>query len=102
MEIKKYDEVIKSQKERIIEQYGKHIDIINEIFCKKYNRPTKLIENTKLLVYKTPRSRKIPKYEANLQHSQKTITMKLGENNVFWVYDDDDPSIDKIWENLCK
>jgi len=96
-QVNKYTAAIEEQHENIIEQYGKHIRIINDIFRTKYKQPQILLNNAKLLVYGTPE-----KPNANGRHAIDTINKALGENNVMWVVGKDEPTIDEIWDALCK
>lgn len=92
-----YSAAIAEQKQVIIKQYENYIFIINSLFETKYPSPTKLIQPTKLLVYETPLS-----LTDNNRYSIDTITAALGENSVVWYKQNERPSIDEIWNYLCK
>ncbi|MDD4576295.1 MAG: hypothetical protein PHI36_07700 [Bacteroidales bacterium] len=96
-QVKKYSETIKRQIINIEKQYGEHIRIINELFDTNYNPKVKLISSAKLLVYGTPKNP-----NANGKAVIEKINNELCENNVFWVYGDEEPSIDEIWNNLYR
>jgi len=96
-QVNKYTAAIGEQHEKIIEQYSEHIRIINEVFGTEYKQPKDLFGNAKLLVYKTPQDPR-----ENEKRSIKKINEELGANNVMWVKGDYEPTIDEIWDALCK
>lgn len=92
-----YTAGINEQATAIVEQYAKHIRVVNALFGTEYNTEGKLILTAKLLVYETP---KAP--NANGQHSIDTINSALGIKNILWVTADNEPTLDEIWDVLCK
>jgi len=96
-QVETYTKAIAEQYEAITEHYANHIKIINELFQTEYNPQVSLIPSAKLLVYLTPTP---PLHHG--QKSIKTINAELGENNVVWYKQGEEPYIDEIWEALCK
>ena len=96
-QVKTYTVSIVEQKQIIIEQYGNHVSIINRLFGTSFKAPTSLIQSAKLLVYETP-----SKLTDNNRYSISTINSYIGENNVAWLAQGERPSVDTIWESLCK
>lgn len=96
-QVNEYSAAINEQKEVIISQYGNYINLINKLFDTDYPVPQKLIQPAKLLVYETP----FNLTENNL-YSINTISATLGTNNVVWFNSNERPSIDEVWNKLCK
>lgn len=114
-QVNTYTSAIQEQDVDIIFEYTKHISICNELFATELQAPypsslynfqffgfdlfvqNHLVQNAKLIVYETPN---YP--NENGQHSIKTINQELGENNVMWVKQGNNPTLEEIWEALCK
>lgn len=90
-----YTAAMQEQREVIIEQYGEHVRIINDLFGTSYNPPKTLIEPAKLLVYETGGGT-----VKNASHSMDLINESLGVENIMWVEMGKAPTIDEIWEAL--
>ena len=97
LQVNTYTAAIERQREIILEQYARHIEIINGLFGSSFRHPQKLIEPAKLLVYGTPL-----RPTNNNFYSIDTINASLGANNVFFVKQGERPSTDEIWNSLCK
>lgn len=95
-QVKTYTAAIAEQRQNIIEQYARHIEIINGLFGTSYSSPLKLIEPAKLLVYDVPET-----LTANGEYSINKINLELGENNVLWVTYGN-PTLDEIRNSLTK
>lgn len=98
-QVNAYTRAIKDQESEIIKEYANHIDIINKLFDTKYNTVITLIPTAKLLVYKTPITPR--------EHGQRSIEdIKKGlcnkEKDVYWVMGEQEPPLDKIWDELCE
>lgn len=96
-QVNTYSAGISEQEQNIIEQYGNHVNIINRLFGTSYQVPLAVIKPAKLLVYETPTAP-----TGNNRYSMDTITLCLGRNNVAWLQQGEKPSIDEIWEKLCR
>lgn len=96
-QVNTYSKAILEQKETIVNQYENYIVIINSLFGTTYQKPQKLVQTAKLLVYETPLL-----LTNNNKYSIDTITAALGENNVAWFKQNERPSTDEIWNTLCK
>ncbi|MDE6666833.1 MAG: hypothetical protein K2K38_00630 [Clostridia bacterium] len=96
-QVNTYTAAIAEQEQIIIEQYGNHIDIINRLFGTDYSKPISLIKPAKLLVYETP-----SKPTENNLYSIDYINSAIKANNVAWFKQSEKPSLDEIWEILCK
>lgn len=94
-----YTSSIAEQRQTIIEQYGEHIRIVNEIFGTAYNPEITLIDTVKLLVYETPTNEKLTK---NGRYTINIINSKLGVNNTAWYLTGEEPSLNEIWDALCR
>lgn len=110
-----YTKAIHEQEIAIVFEYINHINIINELFGTTFESPfpsslynfnifgydlfvqNHLVPNAKLLVYDTPTNP-----NENGKNSIKTINKELGENNVMWVTQGNNPTLEEIWEALCK
>ena len=92
-----YKSAIQEQHQNIIEQYSKHIEIINKLFDTKYSSVISLIDDAKLLVYNTPKI-----LNENGQNSINLINQALKPENVAWIEIGEEPTIDEIWDMLCK
>ena len=96
-QVNTYTAAIAEQKQNILEQYARHIKIINGLFGTAFRPPKKLVEPAKLLVYETPKSPR-----DNGKYSIGKINIELGADNVFWVGEDIKPTLDDIWEPFTK
>ena len=96
-QVRIYTEAIKAQEKCIEEQYARHISIINALFNTEYCPKVTLIPKAKLLVYRTPKEPR-----DNGRYSIKEINNALGEESVYWVKEGSDPTLENIWEALCK
>lgn len=96
-QVKTYSASIIEQKQVIIEQYANHVSIINRLFATNYIAPVSLVQPAKLLVYETP-----TKLTDNNRYSIDTINSAIGTNNAVWFKTGERPTIDKIWDCLCK
>ena len=96
-QVQTYSDAISEQEKTIIEQYANHVNIINGLFDTAYEAPLTVIKPAKLLVYETPLS-----LTENNKYSINTINSSIKENNVAWFKKGEKPSIDEIWEGLCK
>lgn len=93
-----YTAGIAEQATAIVTQYAEHIWIVNALFGTAYSTQVSLMPKAKLLVYETP---KAP--NANGQHSIDTINnLLVGSENILWIAAGNEPTIDEIWEALCK
>lgn len=92
-----YSAAIKEQLQTIIKQYENYIAIINNLFGTNYQKPKKLVQPTKLLVYETPLNP-----TENNRYSIETITNMLGKANIVWLKQNERPTTDDIWNTLCK
>lgn len=96
-QVNTYSAAVAEQKQTIIKQYENYIDIINSLFGTAYQKPERLNQSAKLLVYETPLSP-----TDNNIYSIDNVTAALGKNNVVWFKQNERPSIDEIWNALCK
>ncbi|MCH5163965.1 MAG: hypothetical protein J1F36_02995 [Clostridiales bacterium] len=96
-QVNEYSRSIEEQEQTILNQYAKHVDIVNCLFGTQYRVPKKLIQPAKLLVYETPLN-----LTDNNLYSIDTINAALGANNVVFVKREERPSTDEIWNSLCK
>lgn len=96
-QVNTYSAAICEQEQIIIEQYGNHVNIINKLFGTSYEAPLALVKPAKLLVYETPLA-----LTENNAYSINTINSSIKEKNVAWFKRGEKPSIDEIWEKLCK
>lgn len=90
-----YSNAIRSQEQTILEQYARHIDIVNGLFGSSFRPPKKLVQPAKLLVYNTPE-----KLTINGEHSIGKIDSGLGAGNVLWVAPCSSPTLSDIWNGL--
>ncbi|MDE6200299.1 MAG: hypothetical protein K2M47_00250 [Clostridiales bacterium] len=95
-QVSTYTAAIVEQRQVIIEQYANHIQIVNRLFGTSYRPSKKLIEPAKLLTYNTP---KCP--TENGTYSIDKINRGLGSNNVLWVEQNYNPTLDVIWRSLA-
>lgn len=96
-QVRTYSAAIEEQRQTILSQYANCVDIMNRLFGTRYSAPDKLICPAKLLVYETP----FRLTENNL-YSMHTITTALGAKNVVWRNQNERPSLNEIWNSLCK
>lgn len=96
-QVNTYTASICEQAQVIIEQYGNHVNIINQLFGTEYEVPLAVVKLAKLLVYEKPLS-----LTANNRYSIDTINSAIKENNVAWFKHGEKPSLDEIWDRLCK
>lgn len=96
-QVNTYTAAIAEQRQVIIEQYARYVEIINGLFGTSYRPPKKLTEPAKLLVYETPST-----LTKNGEYTIDKINTKLGANNVLWVKEGITPSLDDIWNSLAK
>ena len=114
-QVQKYTNAIQEQSVKIVFEYINHINIINELFDTAFEPPipsslynfnffgydlfvqNHLVPNAKLIVYETPTNP-----NENGKHSIKAINKELGENNVMWVSQGNFPTLEEIWDALCK
>lgn len=96
-QVNAYSAAIEEQKQTIIKQYENYVAIINRLFGTAYPVPQNIIQPAKLLVYETPLN-----LTENNGYSMDTINTALGKNNIVWFKQDESPSINEIWNNLCK
>lgn len=94
-QVNTYSAAIAEQRQVILEQYARHIEIINGLFGTSYRPPIRLVEPAKLLVYETP---EIP--NKNGEHSIDKIKTELGTNTVLWVKERSKLTLDDIWNSL--
>ena len=94
-QVNTYAAAIAEQRQIILEQYARHVEIVNGLFGTAYRVPKKLVEPAKLLVYGTP-----IKPTKNGLYSIDLINTELGTDNVLWVKPDENPTLDEIWEAL--
>ncbi|MCL2484548.1 MAG: hypothetical protein FWF00_00845 [Endomicrobia bacterium] len=111
-----YKEAINEQRPRIIEQYQRHIDIINELFDTHFSREITILDNPGLLVYLTPDPENRTKNErASMETLNKHLSGKkeLGETetrNTAWFNVGEEPpedelerpTIDNVWAALTE
>lgn len=91
-QVEAYTKEITEQKQLIIEQYGNYVEIVNRIFDTDYKKPNKLIEPTKLIVYRTGGG-----FKQNVNYTIQTVNRYLGKNNVMWIEGANEPTLDEIW-----
>lgn len=96
-QVNTYTEAIDEQEETIIKQYGNHVNIINSLFGTAYEVPFAVVKPAKLLVYETP-----PKPTDNNRYSIESVNSAIGTKNVVWFNQGERPSINEIWDKLCK
>ena len=96
-QVNTYSAAVCEQEQVIIEQYGNHVNIVNQLFGTAYKAPLAVVKSAKLLVYETPLSLSV-----NNQYSIDTINSAIQGNNVAWFKHGEKPTIDEIWERLCK
>lgn len=96
-QVNTYTAAISEQRKNIIEQYARHVEIVNELFKTSYRAPRTMIEPAKLLVYATP-TYPTP----NGVYTIGKINSALGAGNVLWARDDDRPTLDEIWNALTR
>ena len=94
-QVNTYTAAIAAQRQTILEQYARDIEIINKLFNTSFRPPERLIEPAKLLVYGTPQTT-----TKNGEYSIQKINAALGAGNVLWVPSSASPSLDIIWNNL--
>ena len=92
-----YSAAIAEQRQIILEQYARHIEVLNSLFGTAYCAPERLIEPAKLLVYETP---KTPR--KNGEYSIDKINAALGESNVLWVECGNCPTLENIWTSFAE
>ena len=90
-----YTAEIASQRQNILVQYARHIEIVNKLFGTSYRPPKRIVEPAKLLCYGTP-----DRLNKNGAYGTKLIEEALGEGNVLWVKENERPSLDDIWNQL--
>lgn len=96
-QVNAYTQAISEQRQTILEQYARHIEIINELFGCSYRPPRNIVEPSKLLVYETP---KTP--TRNAAYTIGKINTELGANNVLWVAEGERPALDEIYFALTR
>ena len=96
-QVNTYSGAICNQCQNILEQYKRHIEILNGLFGSAYLPPEKLIMPAKLLVYGTPRN-----LNKNGEYTIAKINGELGAGNVLWVTDGEHPTPDEIWNLLAR
>ena len=96
-QVNTYSAAISSQKHNILEQYARHIEIINGLFGTSYKTPKKIIGRAKLLVYGVPQNP-----TNNGEYAIDKINTELGASNVLWVNQNEYPALDKIWADLTE
>ena len=96
-QVNTYTAAIAEQRQIVLEEYARHIEIINALFRSSFRPPKKLIEPAKLLVYGTPQNP-----TNNGEYAINKIDTELGAGNVLWVKSNDSPSLDKIWDHLVE
>jgi len=99
-QVARYTAAIAEQGQGIVEQYGNHIKVINELYGTAYSLQVRLIEKAKLLVYDAP-----SKPRQNAIHTIKILNEIVGEENVAIfekVTEGQEPTLNEIWEALCK
>lgn len=94
-QVNTYTTSIAAQREVILAQYARHIEIVNELFDSSLRPPQKLVTPAKLLVYETPL-----RPTKNGEYSINKINAELGADNVLWNAVGNSPSLDEIWEKL--
>lgn len=94
-QVNTYTSAIAEQNQSIIEQYARHIGILNGLFKTCYRPPEKVIKPAKLLVFGTPATPGI-----NGKYSIDRINAFLGAENVLWVKESEEPCLDSIWKSL--
>ena len=94
-QVNTYTLAIESQRQNILEQYARHIEIVNELFGTSFRSPKKLIEPAKLLVYRTPQN-----LTKNGEYTIDKINGELGTDNVLWVMGDNHPTLEDIWSAI--
>ena len=90
-----YTAAIASQRQNILVQYARHVEIVNKLFGTYYRPPKAIVEPAKLLCYGTPKS-----LNKNGTYGTKLIEEALGAGNVLWVKKDERPSLESIWDSL--
>ena len=93
-QVNTYSASIAEQKQCILEQYARHIEIVNRLFKTCYKSPQKLVEPAKLLVYGTPQNPR-----KNGEYSIQKINYALGGGNVLWA-EQNGISLECIWNSL--
>ena len=96
-QVNTYTAAIKEQRQTILAQYAKHIEIINALFGTSYRPPKRLVEPAKLLVYGTPQNP-----TKNGEYAIDKINTELGASNVLWVKNNDNATLNDIWNALRK
>lgn len=96
-QVNTYIAAIKEQRQTILEQYARHVEIINTLFGTSYRPPKRLVEPAKLLVYGTPHNP-----TKNGEYTIDKINTKLGASNVLWVKNNENATLDDIWNALRK
>ena len=96
-QVNTYTAAIATQRQTILEQYARHIEIVNGLFGTSYKPPKRIVEPAKLLVYGTPQTP-----TKNGEYAIGKINTELGESNVLWVMKSNQPSLDEIWDGLAK
>lgn len=96
-QVNEYSAAICEQANGIISQYENYVKLINKLFDTGYAAPQELIQPAKLLVYETPLN-----LTKNNLYSINKISSILGKNHVVWFKQNERPSTDEIWNNLCK
>ena len=95
-QVNTYTAALAEQRQNILQQYGRHIGIVNRLFGTSFRSPKCLIEPCKLLVYGTPTER-----TKNGKYTIAKINDELGASNVLWVEQNDNPPLDDIWRALA-
>ena len=96
-QVNTYTAAMSSLKQNILEQYTRHIEIINALFGTSYRPPKRRLEPAKLLVYGTPQI-----LTKNGEYTIDKINTELGAGNVLWVNKDENPSLEDIWDSMTK
>ena len=96
-QVNTYSAAMSSLKQNILDQYARHIEIINALFGTSYRSPQRLVEPAKLLVYGTPQNP-----TKNGEYATDKINTDLGASNVLWVKNNENPTLDEIWNPLTK
>ena len=93
-----YTQTLITHQDKIVEQYAKHIEIVNTLFNKNFPTKVSLVLPAKLLVYSQGYER------PSRENSTRIITEYICKRNVMWNfsnnYNEDQPSLETIWDYL--
>ncbi len=110
-QVNTYKKAIDEQSVGIVFEYANHILVINQLFGTEYVAPfCGALYNTHIfgfdqfvnnhliyLVYETPEV-----LNNNGRQSIETIERSIGRSNIMWVKQGNEPTLEEIWEALCK